>query len=118
MKLTIRSMSTWEAPNLRVWCPENDLCFAQSVTLAIGPKPGNKTDGFSRRVATPAGLAQLEAEEGILASGPVLILVRYDFDILWNWTTRVVRSCESTTWPYCVENLRRYFSWEYDGYKI
>ena len=116
MKLVIRSISTWDAPNLRVWFPEDDLCFADTVTLSIGPHPGNKTDSFYLRVATPAGLAKMQPVDGIVAVGPVLILARYDFDILWNWVSHVVKKSETATWLECVENLKRFFVWEYENY--
>ena len=116
MKLVIRSISTWAAPNLRIWFPEDDLCFADTGGLTIGPHPGNKTDSFYLRVDTTAGLATVQPDDGIVAAGPVLILVRYDFDILWNWVSHVVKKSEAASWSECVENLKRFFAWEYDNY--
>lgn len=117
MKLTIRAISTDDAPDLRAHHPVDDTCFTALVTLAIGPHTGRRSDDFSLLVATPAGLAARAPERGVLAAGPLLVLERYDFDALWDWLSRAVRGAELPTWPECVEALRRHFRWEYEGYR-
>jgi hypothetical protein len=115
-RLVIRFVGVQGNQNLRGWTPESPTDFAELVTLAIGfgARPG--TDDFSIRVATPAGLAGLPARDGIIATRPLLVVDRYDFGELWSWLEATVQGCEAGTWPECVERLRRYFSWEYDGY--
>lgn len=117
MKLVIRSAGVWGHPNLRTWAPDDPDVFAELVMLDIGPRKGKGADSFTLRVATPAGLDRLEARDGIVATRPLLVMRRYDFDDLWRWIERTVASCEAETWPACVENLRRYFAWEYENYK-
>lgn len=117
MKLAIHTISTWNVPNLRTWCPEDDTVFAETVSLKIGARQSKRSDSFSIRVATPSGLLTLDPVKGILATSPLLVLVRYDFDVLWEWACTIVRGCEAPTWPDCVSKLSRYLSWEYDGYQ-
>jgi hypothetical protein len=116
MKPIIRSVGVWGHPNIRTWSPDNPECFAEVVSLDIGPKPGKGADSFNIRVASPAGLATLDAKDGIVAGRPLLVMQRYDYDSLWRWLEGKVAVCEAETWPACVEKLRRYFDWEYDNY--
>lgn len=123
MKIGIRSAGIWGHPNLRTWEPEDPDVVAESLIVDIGPKArgkvdqGNvkKADMFTLRVATPRGLETLEYKDGILATRPLLVMRRYDYDDLWRWLERTVASCEAETWRECVEKLQRYFHWEYDG---
>lgn len=117
MKLTIRSVFVGECPNIRNWQPEDPQRVAVMVCVDIGPKTRKGADTFCIRVATPDGLHAMEAKDGILATRPLLIMHRYDFNDLWRWLERTVAACEAETWPACVEKLQRYFDWEYDGYK-
>jgi hypothetical protein len=123
MKLAIRSIGVWGQPNIRTWAPEDPGVMAEVVFVDIGPKTGGKgtqgevkkADTFTIRVATPAGLDALESKDGILAIRPLMVMHRYDFDDLFRWLERTVASCEAETWHACVDKLRLYFDWEYDG---
>jgi hypothetical protein len=115
-KLVIRSVSVWGHPNIRTWKPDDPDKFAEVVSVDIGERSKDGADTFTIRVATPAGLATLEARDGILATRPLLIMQRYDFADLWRWLERTVAECEQDSWVASVESLRRYLGWEYDGY--
>ncbi|GHG77828.1 Imm8 family immunity protein [Comamonas sp. JC664] len=122
MKLAIRSVGVWGHPNIRKWTPENPEVMAEVVFVDIGPRAGGKgeakkADTFTIRVATPAGLDALESRNGILAIRPLLVMRRYDFNNLFGWLEQTVASCEADSWMACVEKLRLYFDWEYDGMK-
>ena len=116
MKLVIRSAGTWDHPNIRTWDPADPRVFAEELRVDIGPRGGKDADSFTIRVATPAGLDALEERDGILANRPLLVMRQYDFENLWRWLETTVEACTADTWPASVENLRRYFNWEYDGY--
>lgn len=115
MKLVIRSAAVWGCPNLRQWQPDDPNTIAELVFIDIGPKGKQGADTFTLRVATVAGLAKLDAKDGIVATRPLLVMNRYDFADLWAWLERTVTSCEADSWTACVENLRRYFAWEYEA---
>jgi len=117
MKLVIRSAGVWAHPNLRTWEPEDPASVAETVLIDIGERDKKSADSFTLRVATPAGLDRLDARDGIIATRPLLVMRRYDFDDLWRWLERTVASCEADSWSACVENLRRHFAWEYDDYR-
>ena len=83
--------------------------------LDIGPRREAWANTFTLRVATPKGLSRLNANAGILATRPLLIMKSFDFHDLWAWIEKTVASCERDTWLDCVGELRLYFSWEYEG---
>jgi hypothetical protein len=117
MNIVMRSVSVWGHANIRTWEPDDPLNIAEVVTIDIGPKNKKASDSFTLRVATPTGLARLEGKDGIVATRPLLVMCRYDFDALWRWLEKTVSQCDAPTWPECVQKLQRYFDWEYDGYK-
>lgn len=118
MKLVIHSIHVQSGENLRTWSPENDQIVSEFLYISIGEKGRKGADGFSIRIATPEALQQLMPENGVLASRPLLVVKRYSFDELWMWLSNVVSSCEGETWIECVDNLRVYFDWEFDGYRV
>lgn len=115
--LVIRSVSVWGHPNIRTWQPDDPEKIAETVTVEIGERSKDSADQFTIRVATPAGLAMLEARDGIVAMRPVLVMARYDFQDLWRWLETTVVHCERDSWTHSVEMLQRYFQWEYEDYK-
>ncbi len=116
MKLTIKSVFTFEHANIRTWEPENPKCFAETVYVGISPD-GKGSDDFCLKVATPDGLELLESKNNIIAVSPLLIMKEYYFDDLWSWLSETIKSCESDTWLASVEKLKKYFQWEYEDYR-
>ena len=116
-QLVIHSVSVWRHPNIRTWQPANPEQITEIVTISIGHRSTKGSDLFTIRVATPAGLSTLNAEDGILAIRPLLIMDKYDFQNLWNWLEKTVTKCDKGDWNACVHQLRLYFDWEYEGYK-
>lgn len=117
MKLVIRSVGTGTHQNLRGWEPDDPRSFAVFVHVGVGMKSGKGSDVFSIRVATPDGLSSLDGEGNIIAERPLLVVREYDSEVILEWLERVVSRCEADSWTSCVDNLRRYFDWEYDSYK-
>jgi hypothetical protein len=113
MRLVIRSVSSIDCPNVRIWRPDDAAVVAEELTVRIGPKSEKIADTFFLRVATPAGLASLSPSDGILAAHPLLVMRRYDFDDLWRWLEQRVAECEADTWLSCVDKLGAYFRCEH-----
>ncbi len=114
MKLIIKSVFTWEHPNLRTWEPLDPENIAETISIDIGSDKTKGADTFSIRIATPKGLSNLESRDGIIAVRPLIVIDRYDYNYLWSWLVKTVKSCEADTWLSSVEKLRLYFDWEYD----
>jgi hypothetical protein len=115
MKLVIHSVSCWDHPNIRTWEPRDPDDVAEELTVDIGPRGKNTADSFILKIATPKGLCRLPAHAGIVATRPLVVLERYDFQVLWHWLEETVASCERDTWEACVAELRLHFLWEYEG---
>lgn len=115
MQLVVHSLSIDGHRNIRTWEPADPLKVAEGVTLEIGPRGKKNVDIFWIEVATPRGLEELEAKDGIIAHRPLVVLERYDYHLLWDWVMKTVSSCEAQSWNDCLSRLRRFFGWEYDG---
>ncbi len=85
MKLEIKSISTWEHPNMYSYNPINRDVFAETVYVDIGVKNKSGTDRFSIKVATPKGLENLNTKEGIIATRPLVIMQKYNYHDLQTW---------------------------------
>ncbi|MEM9193096.1 MAG: Imm8 family immunity protein [Myxococcota bacterium] len=102
--------------NIRIWQPSSETDFAVTLILDIGPKRKRAADEFYLRLATPVGLAGLSESNGIISEGPLLVVRRYDFTVLWEWLQATVTKCNDESWLLCVQKLQRYFRWEWDDY--
>jgi len=116
MKLVIRSLGVWGHPNLRTWEPEDPEAVTEVIYFDVGTDTAKSADTFNLRIATPKGLEQLDSSDGIVAIRPLLVIKRYDFDVVWNWLQKKVAECSAKTWEESVQNLRYYFGWEYDNF--
>ncbi|MBP6997846.1 MAG: hypothetical protein KBB39_17055 [Phycicoccus sp.] len=113
-QLILHGLSTFDVPHLRGWQPDDPDRFAEVIWIDIGHRSTRGSDQFTLRVATPAGLAGLQAHRGVVATRPLLVMDRYDYGDLWRWLEDVVTTCDGPDWRECVKRLRRYFDWEYD----
>lgn len=116
IRLQIKSTFVFGETNIYAWEPDDPLTFATTLMVDIGATGKESADMFTLRIATPKGLDALTYKDNIVAMGPLLVMKSYDANDLWNWLTKTVESCESNSWQECLENLRRYFLWEYDEY--
>jgi hypothetical protein len=117
-KLVIRSVSCRNHPNIRTWEPDDPGDVVEELTLKVGRKGQKEADAFKILVATPTGLGRLPAVDGIVAIRPLVVIDRYDFELLWAWLQQTVEECEADTWLSCVNELRVYFAWEYERVKF
>ena len=115
MRIVIKGIEGSSHGKLRGYMPDDPAVFHEFVAVKIGEKPGKGADDFFIRVATPAGLAALEDQQGVIASRPLLVMREYNFEDLMTWLDSTVSSCQGDSWSASVEKLRRFFDWEYDA---
>jgi hypothetical protein len=119
MKLVIHTPYLGNGESLHAWQPEDEEAFAEFISLGIGTKGKKGSDDFFIMIATPRGLQQLISSGTKTFIGrPLLVMERYNFKEIWKWLEQTILSCEGETWLECVERLRYYFDWEFDGYKV
>jgi hypothetical protein len=110
-RLVIHGVQSSVHPKLRTFVPDDPAMFDDFLAVLIGYRPGKGSDEFAIRVATPAALAACTGD--VVAQSPLLVLQRFDYDVLWAWIERTVESCRAETWPLSVERLQRHFAWEF-----
>ena len=114
MQLVIKGVGVEYYPNIRNWHPEDPKKISTYVMVDIGVKSRKGSDSFIIRLATPDGLKEENAVDGVIANRPLIIMNEYSFDDFWRWLERTVKSCEADTWLECIAKLEKYFDWEFD----
>ena len=71
-QLILHGLSTFDVPHLRGWQPDDPDRFAEVIWIDIGHRSTRGSDQFTLRVATPAGLAGLQAHRGVVATTTVI----------------------------------------------
>jgi len=100
--------------NIKTWRPADPEVVTGVLVLTIGQKHKKIEEEFYLRVATPAGLETLEAQHGILATGQILVLQRWDCEALLDWLQGTIGACQADTWDGCIERLRQHFRGQFD----
>lgn len=118
IKPVLHGVMTEDHHDLRAFVPEDPQCVLVHLVLCVGQRRKKGTDDFVLLVATPKGLAvRTPRDDGTLASGRMLVVPSYDYDMVWRWLEHSVASCEAPTWEGCVERLRNRFRWEFEEYR-
>jgi hypothetical protein len=102
--------------DLRGWLPDDPDVVGITLRLRIGSKSGRRapTDDFAILLATPAGLDAGGDTDGVIALRKVLVVRRYDYDLVHTFLERTIASCEAHDWARCAERLSTYFDHEFD----
>lgn len=116
VKLRVQSAMTQDFVPLDKWVPENPEEVKISIVLQVSTNTDDTTDTFRVVVATPRALLSIVPRAGIVAERPLVVVARYDPTVLWRWIEQTVKKCESSSREESIQELRRFFGWEYDGY--
>jgi hypothetical protein len=103
--------------DLRAWTPDDPDVVAIWVRLHIGAKGSARRPAheFTTLVATPGGLAALDhRDDGVLEFRSMLVVRRYDRDVVRAALEERVASCAADDWRVCIERLAHHFDWEFD----
>lgn len=113
--MEIKSLECPDIADPETWQPDSLEQVFFAVALIIGPvdEPGGHI--FQITVATPEALrVYLEAHNVQVFPAPHFLIVRdYDWNALRAALNDLVAQCERATWEASVEQLCRYFLWEY-----
>ena len=113
-KLKIFGIVTSSNEDLRSWVPESYNDFSTYVLVYIGTKKGKGADIFTILAASPLGLAGLVPKDGILYDRPLVVLEKYDDQILRRWIQKKVKECQRNSWEESLLQLRKTFRWEFE----
>jgi immunity protein 8 of polymorphic toxin system len=103
-----------DALDLKGYEPDDPANFGILVEATIGSPGSPGGDTFSFVTCTPSWLAQ-EWLEGEYRFGRHLLLLRkYDYNILWNAIEKLCHSVEGKDWDEVAQKLSRYGYWEFE----
>ena len=115
MKPVVHSFGSYEHPDLATFTPPDPFAVELILKIEVGSGKGRGTDSFYLRVATPKGLEALPVGDNlVIAAGNMLVLDRYDHDVIKEWIEQTVASCEADVWESCTELLAQRLHWEFD----
>src|SRR4051812_35284793 len=119
MSLTLKSVHSADAENIRTWQPEDpdDVCIVVEIEVASGDSPG--ADLFQFMVATTAGLARWSAPvaRSIVSDRALVLMKTFSTRDLFSWLQDTLARCDAATWPESLCRLQQYFRWEYEDYQ-
>lgn len=102
-EINIRSLESVENSELYV-----------SITLDIGFKNEQGSDLFYFKLSTPEALLCRDFENYILLKNRIIIVKYFDFQIFIQSISDIIRTCSRETWSESVNELIKYFAWEYE----
>jgi hypothetical protein len=105
--------------NIRYWSHGSPPRSSYLVKFTVGEARSKKVDAeFSVLVSTPEGLrAMTDAGKLVIRDRATIVVADYDFGLIEAHLMSIVESCNRSEWSETVQELRRYFAWEWDGYK-
>jgi hypothetical protein len=116
MKAVIRGICCADVPDLRSWQPPGPDRVAIPLELEIGPEDESGTDLFQVLIVTQQGLRWYRQTVADSLICPCLFVLRFDWRDVELRLNAIVDSCTGPDWPTIVDQLRRHFQWEYEGY--
>jgi hypothetical protein len=115
--LELRSLSSSDV-EVGVWRPDDEKGVCFPLELEVGERGVDGADLFQVIVATPEGLRRLPASSnGVLADRGLIVLDRFDWQLLRKVLNDILVACAAETWNESVLRLQRYFFWEYEDYR-
>jgi hypothetical protein len=117
MSLEIKDLSSSER-DLFSWSPDEPADVYFLLDIEIGEKGDQRRDLFYVTVATPEGLRANARGRDVIARRAVLVLSEFSMRVLRATVAEIVASCEAPTWSESCAKLERYFTWEYEDYRV
>lgn len=116
MRATIRRLHTPDAFSLHDFVPEDESDFALLVQVIAGPSGGEGEESFDVEVVTPAHLSRRLSRTGPISGRHLLLVDRFDVDVIQRWLENAVAGCTGATWGEVAEKLARIGHWEFEDY--
>jgi Immunity protein 8 len=112
----LKSLHSPDVADLQSWRPDRTE-FSVLLQIFAGPegKPGEES--FDLTLCSPAWVAARTTETKILEGRHLLIVAEYNYDLIYEYLSRRVSSCEGETWREVAEKLSRLGRWEFEDYQ-
>jgi len=112
-ELELKDVFAPDVHKIRTWKPNDPFDVFFLLELSIGTTIGEGADLFSVFVATPQGLSRKKN----MSIKKIVVLQEYSWESLYQKLLDIIESSAEDSWEGSVENLQKYFDWEYQGYK-
>ena len=80
-----------------------------------GPEGGPGEESFDVEVVTPKWLARMAAS-GPISGRHMLIVTRYEPDVISDWLHAAVHACSGSSWEEVGPKVARIGHWEFEDY--
>lgn len=118
MRADLKRMYSIELPvSLEAHCPADPEKFGLSIRLEVGLVGSSATDLFDLFVCTPYWIQEQLAQEGPVWGRHILLIPRYDYDLVLQAVTRRMDACQGKDWAEVANKLSRFMAWEFEDYQ-
>jgi hypothetical protein len=117
MRAKLQSLRSPDAFDLKSYAPDDPANFGILVEATIGSSGEPGGDVFSFEVCTSSWLGQEWLQDNYRFGRHLLLLKKYDYNILWNAIEKLCNSVEEADWEQVAQKLGRYGHWEFEEYK-
>ncbi len=97
--------------------PQDKENFLLGFTAYIGEENVEGADCFYFEVITPKKLVEIIKEKRIYNGKNLLIVEKYDLNLIEKEINRILQDCIRPTWNEVAQAINRYLAWEYDNIK-
>jgi hypothetical protein len=118
VRAALRRLHSPDADPLTEFAPDDPESFSIFVQALIGPQDAEGEESFNFTITTASWLAEQSApEKGFEFLQGVLLLSRWDHDIVVRAISDLCRKTEGGTWEEVAMSLSRYGHWEFADYR-
>ncbi|WP_409290599.1 Imm8 family immunity protein [Peribacillus sp. SCS-37] len=113
--LEIKDVYSSDINEVWKWVPRDPEEIYYLLEFNVGYVNDKASDIFYVFVATPEGLRKRKKTSSDWVTNKHLIVRDYSFDLVEAKINEILFKCTGPDWEKSVQNLLKYFDWEYDG---
>jgi hypothetical protein len=112
----LKGLHSPDVADLRDWTPETDE-FAVLLQIVAGPPGTPGAESFDVTLCSPTWVAARTAEAKVIEGCHLLVVQEYDYDLIHDYLSRRVSTCEGESWREVAQKLSRLGRWEFEDYR-
>lgn len=117
MKVIVKGMWIDSATiNLENYFPDDPECFGLWINLRLGPSDEEGSHDYQLLVCTPEWIKKEFAFKKAVWGRHMLILFRYDLDIVKAEIDQCLQNCVGEDWLTIAKEVARFAVWEFEDY--